>query len=203
MILITGLGNPGKEYEKTPHNMGFWVLDYFKARYFPSKDWARERTLIDLTTEELALMKPLQYMNRSGFTIKNYMETNGISPENLWVVHDEFDLLWGEVKVDFDRSSAGHKGVQSIIDELGTQKFWRFRVGVKPAQELAIPLDEYLTKTTENITEKQEEELLSTITALLFKAIKDGIDKTRITIHGNISFPARDLPRGGSCSIIE
>ena len=182
MILIVGLGNPGKEYEKTPHNMGFWVLDYFKERYLPSKDWARGRTLIYLATEELTLIKPLQYMNRSGLPIKNYMEIKGISPENLWVVHDEFDLLWGEIKIDFDRSSAGHKGVQSIIDALGTQDFWRVRVGVRPVKELAIPLDEYLTEIERGITKDEEYKLLTTITALLFNAIERGIEKTRVTI---------------------
>ncbi len=110
------------------------------------------------------------------------MEIKGISPENLWVVHDEFDLLWGEIKIDFDRSSAGHKGVQSIIDALGTQDFWRVRVGVRPVKELAIPLDEYLTEIERGITKDEEYKLLTTITALLFNAIERGIEKTRVTI---------------------
>lgn len=182
MILIVGLGNPGEQYEHTPHNMGFRALDYFKARYLPSIEWMIEKTATYLTAQvegkEVDLIKPLLYVNRSGFPIKQCMESRGILPESLWVAHDEFDLPWGEIKIDIGRSSAGHKGVQSIIESLGTQNFWRVRIGIKPAEDIEVPLDEYVTRKDS----RGDEHILEKVAILLDDAIKNGIKKKRITI---------------------
>ena len=154
MILIVGLGNPGEEYSNTPHNMGFRVLDYFKEANFPHEGWHSDyqSSFLEgiLYENELLLQKPLTFMNNSGIAVANLMKAKGISEsDHLWVVHDELDLSWGRVKIDFAKNSAGHKGVESIINEVGTNAFWRFRIGIKPdvAPQLKVDIDSYLTLT--------------------------------------------------------
>lgn len=115
MKLIVGLGNPGRKYKKTRHNIGFVIIDELK-RHISKKD--------------AILLKPLTYMNNSGKEVKSVMDKNKIS--DLIVVHDDVDLPFNEIRVSKNISSAGHKGVQSIINELGTQNFIRVRVGIKP-----------------------------------------------------------------------
>ena len=115
MKLIVGLGNPGRKYKKTRHNIGFVIIDELK-RHISKKD--------------AILLKPLTYMNNSGKEVKSVMDKNKIS--DLIVVHDDVDLPFNEIRVSKNISSAGHKGVQSIINELGTQNFIRVRVGIGP-----------------------------------------------------------------------
>jgi PTH1 family peptidyl-tRNA hydrolase len=118
MYLIVGLGNPEKKYEKTRHNIGFRVIDELEKIY-------------DLSQNKVILLKPDSYMNNSGKVVREYLAYEKISPEKLIVVHDDIDLLFGDVRVSTDSSSAGHKGVQSIIDELKTQNFCRIRIGIR------------------------------------------------------------------------
>ena len=124
--LIIGIGNPGKKYERTRHNAGFLFIDEL------------ERLKIKIT-----LAKSQSFMNESGRAvvdlIKFYHPTGDlpkgdkIKPENILIVHDDIDILWGNYKFSFGRSSAGHKGVESIIKSLKTKNFWRLRIGIQPA----------------------------------------------------------------------
>ena len=116
--LIVGLGNPEKKYEKTRHNIGFRIIDELE-----SLDCARD--------ENICLLKPDNYMNNSGKAVQEYLNYYKISVSNLIVIHDDIDLLFGDVRVSTNSSSAGHKGVQSIIDELKTQNFCRIRIGIR------------------------------------------------------------------------
>jgi len=133
MYLIVGLGNPGKKYEKTRHNVGFLVLDEFQKEYgffeftLSKKHTSRISEGI-LNKTKVLLAKPQTFMNNSGRAVKSLMATK----PNLIVVHDEIDLPLGEVKVSENRGSAGHKGVDSIIQALGTKNFARVRVGIQP-----------------------------------------------------------------------
>ncbi len=120
MILIVGLGNPGKKYKKTRHNVGWRVIDVLKK----SLDSARDKDII--------LLKPQTYMNKSGKEVKSLITKYKIPISNLWVIHDDIDLLLGTIRVSKNIGSAGHKGVQSIIDELRTKNFTRIRIGILP-----------------------------------------------------------------------
>ena len=124
MILIVGLGNPGKKYKKTRHNVGFQVIDILK-----SFDFAQDKNII--------LLKPQTYMNQSGKAVKSLIAKYKIPTTNIWVVHDDIDLPLGTIRVGQDASSAGHKGIQSIIDELGSKNFVRIRIGIR--QQAADP----------------------------------------------------------------
>ena len=120
MILITGLGNPGKKYAKTRHNIGFRIINALKESFNSARD------------KEIILLKPENFMNNSGKIIQEALAYYKIPAENLIVIHDEIDLPFGEIRVSEDSSSAGHKGVQSIIDELKTKNFTRIRMGIRP-----------------------------------------------------------------------
>ncbi len=142
MILIVGLGNPGEKYEKTRHNLGFMVLEHFLKNFQSSKEivWDNSQKLkSDILSiewqpkvgkfEKVVLAKPKTYMNNSGMAVQLIASFYKISPQDIWIVHDDFDLPLGSMRIRFAGASAGHHGLDSIITSLGTDKFWRFRLG--------------------------------------------------------------------------
>ena len=144
MKLIVGLGNPGKQYEKTRHNIGFMVLDalqkelseYKINKWELSKKFNAEICGVTVShNDKIILAKPLTFMNDSGIAVQLIAHFYQLSHRDIIVVHDDKDIALGEIKVQTDRSSAGHNGVQSIIDHIGTQDFTRVRVGIKRANE--------------------------------------------------------------------
>lgn len=142
MKLIVGLGNPGEKYEKTRHNLGFMVLENFLKDFESVKDtrWENsEKFKSDIlqiewqpkkgSLEKVILVKPKTYVNNSGMAVSLISQYLNISTSNIWIVHDDFDLPLGSMKIRFGGASAGHHGVESIILKLATDKFWRFRMG--------------------------------------------------------------------------
>jgi PTH1 family peptidyl-tRNA hydrolase len=115
-MLIVGLGNPGKKYEKTRHNVGSEVIDELKF----------------LNLKNVILAKPRTFMNESGKAVKKLVKDYKLKVEDLIVVHDDIDLPLGKIKIVTGRGAAGHKGVESIIKALGTKNFVRFRIGILP-----------------------------------------------------------------------
>jgi PTH1 family peptidyl-tRNA hydrolase len=142
MILIVGLGNPGKKYQKTRHNIGFRIID--------SLDFAQDKGI--------TLLKPRTYMNQSGKEVKKVIENWKLKIENLVVVHDDIDLPLGTIRINKNISSAGHKGVQSIIDELRTKNFTRIRIGILPKTGKPQNVEKFVlqkfTKEEEKIIKK-------------------------------------------------
>ena len=137
MILIIGLGNPGKRYEKTRHNIGFQVVDESarKNNFSDFKLLKKFNAKISkgmLNGQKIILAKPQAFMNNSGKAVKNLTIHYSLPTINLIVVHDDIDLPLGKIRIVKSRGGAGHKGVQSIINELGTKNFVRFRIGIKP-----------------------------------------------------------------------
>ncbi len=142
MKLIIGLGNPGEKYEKTRHNLGFVVVEHFlkdfqSARNTVWEDSSKFKSEIAQiewqprhgTLEKVILAKPQTYMNNSGLAVKIITDFYKISADNIWVIHDDIDLPLGSMKIRFGGASAGHHGVESIMEYLKTDKFWRFRMG--------------------------------------------------------------------------
>ncbi|KKP59662.1 MAG: Peptidyl-tRNA hydrolase [Candidatus Magasanikbacteria bacterium GW2011_GWC2_34_16] len=137
MKLIVGLGNPGKEYEKTRHNAGFIALQELakeiNANKFKfEKKFNAEICIGEFNDKKIILAKPQTFMNESGLAVQAITNFYKITPENLVVIHDEKDLPIGEYKIQTNRGSAGHNGVKSIIEHLGTKNFVRARIGVAP-----------------------------------------------------------------------
>ena len=131
--LIVGLGNPGPEYEATRHNAGFWFVDLLAREHGAS--FSRERKLqgdaaeISVAGRRIRLLKPATYMNLSGQSVGAAVSYNKIPTEHVLVAYDELDLPPGRMQLKFDGSSAGHNGIGSVIEHVGT-KFWRLRFGV-------------------------------------------------------------------------
>ena len=131
MKLVVGLGNPGEKYAQTRHNFGFMVLDEIIKRYVASSHVNKKLgAILYFLDKERLLLKPQTFMNRSGGPVANIVRFYKIAPENLLVIHDDVDLTFGDIKHQFARGSAGHKGVESIVESLGTSKFNRIRVGI-------------------------------------------------------------------------
>jgi len=136
--LVVGLGNPGEKYRDTRHNVGFSVIDYLVRRLGLKKYeeccFSRlYRKNINGVTVYFA--KPQTYMNLSGIAVKNLLTDLNLLPEELLVVHDDLDLPLGVTKLKFGGSSAGQKGIENIIKELGTRNFYRLRIGIGRPKE--------------------------------------------------------------------
>ena len=143
MKLIVGLGNPGEKYEETRHNLGFAVLDKFlkdfeeaeKTVWEVNKKLKSEMAKMEWQPkkgklQEVILAKPTTFMNDSGLAISLLCAFYKISPEDVLIVHDEIDLPLGKTKIRFGGGTAGHKGVISVMEKLGNDKFWRLRLGI-------------------------------------------------------------------------
>lgn len=152
--LIIGLGNPGKEYERTRHNVGFLFIDALaKHLKAPSLEFNKklnseifEVRLQKFSEVGLRMARPLTFMNKSGLAVLSLSKFYKIKPENILIVHDDIDILWSNYKFSFGRSSAGHKGVESIIKTLKTKKIWRLRIGIQPTLKKHTAADKIILK---------------------------------------------------------
>ena len=136
MKLIIGLGNPGKQYEKTRHNAGFIILDALREKWdfseFQfSKKFNTEISEGSVDGSKMILAKPQSFMNRSGQVVRTIMDFYKLTPEDIVVIHDDLDIDLGTFKVSIDASAGGHNGVQSIVEALGTQQLKRIRIGIE------------------------------------------------------------------------
>ena len=133
MKLIVGLGNPGRKYEKNRHNLGFMCLNHFARRHSIRLDKKRGKARIgsgEVAGSKLVVARPQTYMNLSGSAVSLLIRKFDISLDSLLVIHDDLDLPLGKIRIRWGGGSAGHKGVESIITELGSQHFPRIRVGI-------------------------------------------------------------------------
>ena len=141
MKLIVGLGNPGKEYRETRHNLGFRVVDEIATRrnlqWRADSDWTYAK---NFGNPEFFVMKPLTFMNLSGFAVSRFVEYHRIDLTDLLVVYDEVDLEFGRIRVLPSGSAGTHNGMKSMVEQLGTTEFPRLRIGVgrgDPRRDLA------------------------------------------------------------------
>ena len=138
MKLIVGLGNPGTKYTKTRHNYGFLALDHIHKFFKTFDDWTLDKksnALLskgEMNGQQIILAKPQTFMNLSGPAVASLVNFYKIGISDMWVIHDDFDLPLGVIRINHTASAAGHKGVKSIIDALGTKDFLRFRLGIHP-----------------------------------------------------------------------
>ena len=139
MWLIAGLGNPGRRYENTRHNLGFRVIDELRRRHmqsaFQSKFGGESVTGL-IRTQRVILIKPMEFMNKSGFAIQRASQFHDVEPEDILVVHDELDLPPARLRLKNGGGHGGNKGLRSIIDQLGNRDFLRIRLGIgKPLKD--------------------------------------------------------------------
>ena len=176
MKLIVGLGNPGKKYEHTRHNMGFDVLDLFADLASIDIDKESFKGLLGrgkLFNEDVILLKPQTFMNLSGESVQEVVHYFKISLEDIIVIYDDMDILPGKIRLRPNGSSGGHKGIQSIIDKLGTDNIKRIRVGIgKPTYDT---IDYVLSKPSKEEKEEIEEAIKEASEALKI-ALKENFD---------------------------
>ncbi len=158
MKLIVGLGNPGAEYADTRHNLGFAVIDEIVAGKASSPEISKKMQGIVYKLPDLILLKPQTFMNLSGIAVIAAINFYKIDLENLLVIHDDVDFELGEIKHQFDKSSAGNNGVESIIKSLGSQAFHRLRLGIahsqNPQMQTADHVLDKFSKEEKDIVEK-------------------------------------------------
>lgn len=133
MYVIAGLGNPGKKYEKTRHNMGFLVLDEFASAHGISVTRIKHKALVGegrVAGEKVLLVKPQTYMNLSGESLREVMDYYDVPIENLIVIYDDMDLETGMLRIRKKGSSGSHNGMKSVIYQLQSDQFPRIRVGI-------------------------------------------------------------------------
>lgn len=138
--LIVGLGNPGEEYRQTPHNLGFLTVERLAEDAGVRVTRPEEDALVgsgQIGGKRALLAKPLSFVNRSGGPVKRLLRRYRLPPHRLLVVYDELDLDWGRLRLKQKGSAAGHNGMQSIIDALGTSEFPRLRIGIHPGHPVS------------------------------------------------------------------
>lgn len=150
MKLIVGLGNVGEKYTHTRHNVGFIILDILANKLniqFSIQDKFKglvAETVID--GEKYLFLKPLTYMNLSGDSVRLVSDFYKIETKDILIIHDDLDFEGGEIKKQLGKNSAGHNGVQDIIEKLGTKDFYRLRVGI--GKNTQIPSEDYVLRNT-------------------------------------------------------
>jgi PTH1 family peptidyl-tRNA hydrolase len=161
MILIIGLGNPGLKFKNTRHNLGFEILDQLKKDGGFTSAWEDKKRLRakickgEYQDKTIILAKPQTFMNNSGEAVKLLTTFYKISPDNLWVVHDDIDLEFGKIRVKNESGSGGHKGIESIISSLGTKNFKQLKIGVLNKEKNKIDVKKFvLQKFTKQETEE-------------------------------------------------
>ncbi len=177
MKLIVGLGNPGIEYQFTPHNLGFLAVDQIAQQCGVEIRNRQCRALTARTTigsEQVLLAKPETFMNLSGISVRELVAEHKVSVEtDLVVLHDELDFPLGTVRLQRNRSSAGHNGIESLIATLGTQDFLRIRMGVAPDRKVEDGMS-YLLSPMRKAQLKIVGPMLDTATEALKAVLTEG-----------------------------
>jgi len=172
MKLIFGLGNPGKQYQNTRHNLGQKIVKEFvdtnnHTSLLVKKNLDAEILEIGQGSNKIIFAISTDYMNISGIPVQKISQFYKINPSDTYIIHDDLDLEVGDYRVQFDRGPAGHNGIKSIIENLGTQSFHRIRIGIgKPINN--IPVEDYVLQPFS----KSELDIINTTTPKIFKEIK-------------------------------
>ncbi|MFD2365465.1 aminoacyl-tRNA hydrolase [Pseudoduganella sp. GCM10020061] len=188
--LIVGLGNPGPEYEQTRHNAGFWLVDNL-ANSQPGCRLQRESRFNALAAKttisgrEVWLLEPQTYMNRSGQSVGALARFFKIAPDEILVVHDELDLAPGVIKMKKGGSSGGHNGLKDITAALGTQDYWRMRIGIghPRALGLAQPVADFVLHRPRKEEQALIEETIDKGLRIIPLAIEGKMDIATMQLH--------------------
>ena len=175
--LVVGLGNPGLQYARSPHNIGFLVLDRLAEREGIRMNRKDSKALVgsgEIAGTPALLVKPQTYMNLSGVSVRSLMEKHSLAADRLVVVYDDHDLPWTALRIRLRGSAAGHHGMESIIDHLGTSEFVRVRLGINPGSHKADP--QFLLKPFRREQRKQLGDLLDYAAQALASILSEGVE---------------------------
>ena len=165
--LIVGLGNPGKDYQEHRHNAGFWFVESLASlngsKFTSQSKFFGEASSISLNTNKIFLLKPQTFMNSSGGSVKSFLNYYDVSPEETLVVHDELDLPVGTVRIKLGGGHGGHNGLRDIIKALGSNHFYRLRIGIDHPGSKHDVVDYVLKAPSKSELKSMEESLSSAI----------------------------------------
>ncbi len=180
MILIVGLGNPGSRYEVTRHNVGFRIVDRWVNRQrhpvWRDKFEGQFASINHANGERIIVLKPMTFMNASGFSVRAASSFFKLQPAEILVVHDELDLPFGEFRLKLGGGDAGHNGVGSIIEQMGTDAFARLRFGIgRPPADFVGSGADFVLEGFPTADLSQVEELIDASSKVLDQVIDNGL----------------------------
>jgi peptidyl-tRNA hydrolase, PTH1 family len=178
-FLVVGLGNPGVEYESTPHNLGFMVIDRLAESHAIRVARKENMSFVGLGViggKSVALAKPQTYMNLSGPAVRGLLERYELKPDRLVVVYDELDIPWLSLRIKPKGSAAGHKGIGSVIASLGTNEVTRVRLGIHP--EHPVDGEKFVLAPFKRGQMQEVEETVGRGAAAVESIIADGVEKS-------------------------
>lgn len=184
--LIVGLGNPGPEHMLTRHNAGFWFVDALAARlggrFRSHTRFQGDICRVQFCGQEITLLKPTTYMNRSGLSIRSISDYMKLPPEEILVAHDELDLPVGEARFKFGGGHGGHNGLRDTITHVGPD-FWRLRIGIGHPGDRSQVIDYVLRRAPA----EEEEKILDSVAAALDALptfVEQGAERAMNGLHG-------------------
>ncbi len=186
--LIVGLGNPGREYEKSRHNAGFWALDALAAKLGCKVDKLKFQGLYCQTSyngKKLFLLKPQTYMNLSGRSVLQLSAFFHVPPQRIIVLFDDISLDPGRLRVRSDGSAGGHNGIKSIIQELGSQEFPRVKIGVGAKPHPDFDLADWVLSSFSALEEKALEPALQRAGEAALAVIDHGVPEAANRFNGS------------------
>ena len=195
MRLIVGLGNPGPEYQWTPHNLGFLAVDEIANRAGIRVARPEAKALVGLgkvAGQDVILAKPLTFMNLSGFSVRDLLEKYELEPADLLVMFDERDLPWGMIRIGERGSPGTHNGAKSVTNALGTREFARLRLGCgpdHPVEDLAA----YVLRPMKKAQLELASEMVVTAGDAVEAILTQGIAAAMNKYNRRISLPEDDL----------
>jgi len=176
MILVVGLGNPGKKYEETRHNLGFMVIDHIVQQISNPSSWVEKFSGLYIQDhlangETVAFLKPQTFMNESGISVSEVARYLKVEPENIWVIYDDVDIDLGKTRIRLGGSPAGHNGIKSIDQHLSTNQYWHIRAGIGAA---TIETSAYVTSKFRDNEVDTLTDIITTTASHIEEALSQG-----------------------------
>ena len=187
-FIIFGLGNPGREYERTRHNIGFIALDKLSMEWNIEISRYRYESMIgegEFAGNRILLVKPQTYMNKSGNAVYSFMKFYKVGSKQLLVIHDDLDLPFGSIRIREDGGSAGQRGMESIISKIGTDEFSRLRIGIGRPPGRMDPMDYVLRKFTKE-SKTDLKLVLGTVIRSIEVMLINGIEKAMTSYNHSV-----------------
>lgn len=183
MKLVVGLGNPGREYKNTRHNIGFMVLDNYLGKVNWKTKMENYYYMEEVNGEQIMFIKPLTYMNLSGLAVSKIVNFYKIDIKDILVIQDDLDMNVGTYKIKRNSSSGGHNGIKSIIAELNSEEFARLKIGI--GKSIQIPTDKYVLGKFSTDEENKINENMDTFNEIIKSFITNGIEDTMASYNKN------------------
>ena len=193
MHLVVGLGNPGKKYENNRHNVGFVAVDQLHRSEPTFSDFKEKFSGVYAKSDDLALLKPMTFMNLSGDSLQPAAAFLKVEPANIIVLHDELDLPFGDVRIKLGGGHAGHNGLRSIITRLGTPDFIRVRIGVgRPPPDFKGDVADFVLQSFDPVERAELPAIVDKAVAATRAILKHGIVAAMGT--ANVKAKAKPAP---------